>query len=156
MTLADTNPALVVAVVSLGIAAVILFLVLGAPPHQLLSAARLKLLAVAAVAAVLVLAVVRAETPLGIGDGVVPDLVGEDRCAGEQALAKRNLRWRYGRTGRVGRQPCDHIIEDDPSEGIHCPHTIEWQRLPEGTDLGEDGIVELRSNYLPLRGVGCA
>ena len=114
-----------------------------------------KLLAAAAVAGALVVAGARAETPLGIGDGVVPDLVGEDRCASEQVLAKRDLRWRYGRTGRVGREPCDQIIEVDPSEGINCPDTIERQRPREGTDLGEGGVVELRSTYFPLRGVGC-
>jgi len=156
MTFAGADSALVVGLVLLGIVGVILFLVLGAPPHQLVSLTRLKFVAVVGVAAVLVLGVVRAETPLGIGDGVVPNLVAKDRCSGEQALAKRNLRWRYGSTGRVGGEPCDHIAEDDPSEGQSCADAIEWQRQPEGSDLGEGGVVELRSTYYPLRGVGCA
>ena len=49
-------------------------------------------------------AVAEAETPFGIGDGVVPDLRGDSLCVATQRLAARGPRWR-NTGGRVHASP---------------------------------------------------
>lgn len=73
------------------------------------------------------LAAVQAETPLGIGNGVVPDLVGLDECTAARKLEERGLRWRFGDRAPVGGRPAacvdgellsvaDPVLAQRPSE----------------------------------------
>ena len=52
-----------------------------------------------------VAAFVQAETPFGLGDGIVPALVGREACEAERALAERGLTWRQGHSQAVSRRP---------------------------------------------------
>jgi hypothetical protein len=132
--------------VSLGlwIAAIALSLALLA----IVAAVSLRALAVVVVlaAASIGVAVVRAaETPFGIGDGVVPDVVGLDDCEAYTLLEKRDLRWiTFGRLEERAPGDCD---DDDGTfdtgsssfDGVE----IVAQRPAAGTDIGEDGVVRL-------------
>lgn len=88
------------------------------------------------------LAFATAETPFGIGNGVVPALTGRDVCSAEQSLERRALRWRYAGTDRV----LSRAAEDDPESEPSCrDDAIEAQRPVPGTELGEQGVVTLTS-----------
>src|SRR3712207_3656368 len=89
-------------------------------------------------------AVASAETPFGIGNGVVPDVVGRDsECDALTALEERGLRWlSFGDLyDRVPARLCD--VDEDVSYGSGAPTGIVDQRPEPGTDLGEGGVVRL-------------
>lgn len=95
------------------------------------------LLVVLAVAGVLALAVSRAETPFGIGNGRMPDLSGHaSRCGAERVLAKRELRWRDHWTDELRAKPCE---DPDPSRG--CRSSILSQSPAPGTRVAPGHIV---------------
>lgn len=95
-------------------------------------------------AAAVALLLVTAETPLGIGNGTVPDLVGIDECTATERLAKRGLRWRFGDRSPVGgvSPRCD---TGDPFWVSTVADPIVGQRPAPGTKLDEDAIVVLET-----------
>jgi beta-lactam-binding protein with PASTA domain len=95
-----------------------------------------------------------AETPFGIGDGKVPDLVGKDVCEASRAAADRGLRWRYGPGGDVSAA----VLRHDPSVSFTCADDEVVRQSPgPGTDVGEGGVVTLITECTdPERPVGCA
>ena len=108
----------------------------------------LRVVAAAAVAGAAAWAVLTAETPFGIGDGVVPDVRGRGFCGATTVLQERGLRWRSfaAVASRVHPRECAGA-EEDPANPV-----VEQQPAP-GTDLGEGGIVRLRYACEPP---GCA
>ncbi len=103
----------------------------------------LRLLAAALVAGAAVWAVVGAETPFGLGDGVVPDVRGREGCEAHVALEERALRWAHRHGPVHARAPEGECVavQDD---GFDTHNPIVEQRPAPGTDLGEGGIVRLR------------
>lgn len=94
-----------------------------------------------------------AETPFGIGNGQVPELVGRDLCSATTAVAERGLRWRIigSREARRDglRQSRQHEPDCTGDEIVrHSPEP--WTRLDEGDVVT---LVTVCSD--PLRPVGC-
>lgn len=85
-------------------------------------------------------AVVGAETPLGVGDGTVPSLVGRPTCEAEVALEERGLRWRYGGSTTVyaAAVPCPHSGDEDD---LPAGDPVTTQRPAPGSRLPERGVV---------------
>jgi hypothetical protein len=109
----------------------------------------LRLLAAALVAGAAVWAVVDAETPFGIGDGVVPDVRGSEGCEAYVVLSERGLRWTH-RDGMVrGRAPADRCVDAQADDGFDTDNPIVGQHPAPGTDLGEGGVVRLRYGCEP-------
>lgn len=121
----------------------VIVLVVGALVRLLFRRGRPRIgLVLAAAAAALLIA--GAETPFGIGNGKVPDLVGVDECTATKRLDKRGLRWRVG-DGPVGRVSSS-CTSDEPFFVSTVADRIEAQRPAPGTDLGEDGVVVLHTD----------
>lgn len=105
---------------------------------------RSRQVAVLAIVVVLVLLVVRAETPFGFGNETVPDLVGLDECTAIDKLAARELRWRFGLDAPIGGRPASCI---DAGGGIgSVADEIVGQRPTLGTRLPEPDVVVLETD----------
>ena len=95
-----------------------------------------------------------AETPFGIGNGKVPDLVGRNVCSATAALAKRELRWRVG-TFRVVQTKAEHNVV---GESFDCSDDKVLRQSPSpGTDVGTGGVVwfATQCSEVTARGGGC-
>ena len=102
----------------------------------------LRYLAAAGVALCLVSAVLAAETPLGIGNGIVPDVRDRHVCDAYRVLEERGLRWRSsGGPVRQRTPPGDCVERAD--NALDEGDTVGEQDPPPGTDLGEGGVVRL-------------
>ena len=95
---------------------------------------------VALVGAVVLL--VRAETPFGVGNGTVPDVVDVDECTAVERIEERGLRWRFGSRAPVGGQPAACVS----GEPLSVADPVLAQRPRPGTDLGEGGLVVLETD----------
>ena len=105
-------------------------------------------------ALVLALLIKGAETPFGIGNGQVPELVGRDLCSATTAVAERGLRWRItgnGETRSDGLRP-------SPQSSFDCTSDLVVRHSPRPrTQLEEGDVVTLVTVCSdPLRPVGCA
>lgn len=96
-------------------------------------------LIVAAVSVVLLVAV--AETPFGIGDGTMPEVVGLGECAATERLRERGLRWRFGPRSPVGGRPASCV---DPGL-FSVSDEVLGQRPQAGKKLGESEVVVLET-----------
>ncbi len=85
--------------------------------------------------------IVEAETPFGIGNGKVPDLVGLDECTAASRLGERDLRWRFGNRAPVGGQPAACA-----SGGLFTTaDEVLAQRPRAGTELEDGAVVRLET-----------
>ena len=94
-----------------------------------------------------------AETPFGIGNGRVPELVGRDLCSATTAVAERGLRWRIvdSRIRDDGLRPSRNETPDCTSDRVVRQSPAPATRLREGDVVT---LVTVCSD--PLRPVGCA
>ena len=95
-----------------------------------------------------------AETPFGIGDGRVPDVVGRDLCSATHALTERGLRWRYG----TSTETLDEALDESRQASFDCSNDMVLrQSASPGSDLGEGGVVRLATlcTDAAARGAGC-
>lgn len=111
----------------------------------------LRVVAAVALAGAAAWPVLAAETPLGIGDGVVPDVRGRDDCEALRALEERGLRWRFGAAGPVHeRVPAELQCSGDVAqEDEDHSNPIAEQEPSPGTKVGEGGVVRLRRRCEP-------
>ena len=96
-----------------------------------------------------------AETPFGIGNGRVPDVVGRDLCSATRALTERGLRWGYATSTAISATALNESREATPD----CSTDIVLRQSPRpGTDVGDGGAVRLatRCSDKAQRGGGCA
>jgi beta-lactam-binding protein with PASTA domain len=96
----------------------------------------------------------QSETPFGIGNGEVPNLVGRDRCDATHALARRGLRWRFPPSAEIQEKAEGRSLGLSPD----CSgDTLVRQSPGVGTDLGEGGVVVLITSCADawMHGGGC-
>ena len=90
-----------------------------------------------------------AETPFGIGNGTVPDLIGLGECTATEKVAARELRWRFGARAPIGGRPAAFI---DAGGGIgSVADEIVGQRPASGTPLSQSGVVVLETACTRVR-----
>jgi hypothetical protein len=82
-----------------------------------------------------VVLVTAAETPFGIGDGVVPDLRGQNWCTATKRLERRGLRWRFDNRPAIHRSA--------PEDSCVMNPKVTRQMPAPGNDLGEGSVVVL-------------
>jgi beta-lactam-binding protein with PASTA domain len=123
-------PPLVIATIAVGLAFALMSVGLWASHWRWVP--RLGFLAVAIAASCSVVA--EAETPFGVGNGIVPELRGTDLCEARERLSKRELRWRFS-----GDR---HIYSTRPD----CANNygaVGRQSPRPGTRIGAGGVVTL-------------
>ncbi len=110
----------------------------------------LRVLAAVGLVALALWPVSAAETPLAIGNGVVPDLAGVDPCDATVALEERGLRWSIeGGPVRSEAGDCE------PADEEWGNPVVEHSPAP-GTDLADQGVVRLESRCAAAEGCGLA
>jgi beta-lactam-binding protein with PASTA domain len=104
-------------------------------------------------ALVIALLVKGAETPVGIGNGQVPELIGRDLCSATTAVAERGLRWRI----IGGREARSDGLRPSRQDSFDCTSDRVVRQTPErGTRLDQGDVIALVTVCSdPLRPVGC-
>ena len=92
-----------------------------------------------------------AETPFGIGNGRVPDVIGLDACDATAAITERGLRWRW----RNERGSHANAIEYEPRASPSCKvDPIDGQAPQPGTKLREGDVVAIETPCTRERNCG--
>ena len=89
-----------------------------------------------------------AETPFGIGNNRVPDVVGRDLCSATRAITERGLRWGYPIL-----EPFEEAIEAGDDSPPCSFDTVLSQSVKPGAELQEGAVVRLAT--VCSEGAGC-